>query len=82
MAFRMRTKRLHVEPHGGLSVKAAFHGSETYLFANRRVRVAPGKTYASSINTLSKLTVSRSPFPNTCLEEAAIARSAGFWGAG
>lgn len=60
VAFRMRTKKLDVEPHGGpLSIKAVFRGSETYLFENRRVRVAPGEIlivapetiYASSINT-------------------------------
>ncbi len=60
VAFHTRTKRLDVEPHGGpFSIKAVFHGSETYHFANRRVRVAPGEIlivapetiYASSINT-------------------------------
>lgn len=60
VAFRMRTKKLDVEPHGGpLSIKAVFRGSETYLFDNRRVRVAsgeilivaPGTIYASSIDT-------------------------------
>lgn len=60
VAFRMRMKRLEVEPHGGpLSIKAVFRGSETYLFDNRRVRVVPGEIlvvapetiYASSINT-------------------------------
>ena len=60
VAFRMRTKKLDVEPHGGpLSIKAVFRGSETYFFDSRRVRVAPGEMlivapetiYASSIDT-------------------------------
>lgn len=60
VAFRLRTKKLDVEPHAGpLSIKAVFRGSETYLFDNRRVRVAPGEMlivapetiYASSIDT-------------------------------
>ncbi len=60
VAFRLRTNRLHVEPHAGnLSLKTVFAGAERYEFPDRVTTVTPGQilfvkpdvTYSSSICT-------------------------------
>lgn len=60
VAFRLRTSRLHVEPHAGnLSLKTVFAGTERYEFPDRVTTVTPGQilfvkpdvTYSSSIRT-------------------------------
>lgn len=60
VAFRLRTSRLHVEPHAGnLSLKTVFSGAERYEFPDRVTTVTPGQilfvkpdvTYTSSIRT-------------------------------
>jgi AraC-like DNA-binding protein len=63
VAFRLRTNRLHVEPHAGnLSLKTVFAGAERYEFPDRVTTVTPGQilfvkpdvTYSSSIRTAGK----------------------------
>ena len=60
VAFRLRTNRLHVEPHAGnLSLKTVFAGAERYEFPDRVTTVTPGQillvkpdvTYSSSIRS-------------------------------
>lgn len=60
VAFRLRSRRLEVEPHGGgFSIKTVFSGQERYWFGNRTsivcpgevLLVKPGETYASEIRT-------------------------------
>lgn len=60
VAFRLRTRRLVVEPHAGsLSIKTVFSGVERYEFEDRISNVKPGEillvrpdvTYSSSIRT-------------------------------
>jgi len=60
VAFRLKTKKLDVEPHsGGLSLKAAFAGSESYEFRDTVATVGPGEVmlvrptevYQSSISS-------------------------------
>lgn len=60
VAFRLRARRLHVEPHaGGFSLKTVFSGSELYEFEHRRIpvrqdevlMVAPDRFYGSTIRS-------------------------------
>jgi AraC-like DNA-binding protein len=60
VAFRLRTRRLEVEPHSGsFSLKTVFSGSEAYEFRDRTTAVVPGEVllvrqnevYGSSIST-------------------------------
>jgi AraC-like DNA-binding protein len=60
VAFRLRTRRLDVEPHaGGFSLKTVFRGSERYEFGDRRIlvrqdevlMVAPDRFYGSTIRS-------------------------------
>jgi len=60
VAFRLRSRRLEVEPHGGgFSIKTVFSGKERYWFGEKTsvvcpgevLLVKPGETYASEIRT-------------------------------
>ncbi|WP_105431839.1 AraC family transcriptional regulator [Neorhizobium sp. T6_25] len=60
VAFRLRTRKLEVEPHsGGFSLKTVFSGSEAYELKDRAALVVPGEVllvrqnevYSSSIAT-------------------------------
>jgi len=60
VAFRLQTRTLEVEPHGGgFRIKTVFSGQERYWFGDKTSVVSPGEvllvkageTYASEIRT-------------------------------
>lgn len=58
VAFRLRTRKLEVEPHsGGFSLKTVFSGSEAYQFHDRTVSVVPGEVLLVRQNEVYKSSI-------------------------
>lgn len=79
VAFRLRTRRIDVEPHtGGFSLKTVFSGTEHYAFEHRRMAlrqddvlmVAPDCLYGSAIQSAVETDSFSLFFPPLWLERA------------
>lgn len=59
VAFRLKTKKLDVEPHsGGFSLKAAFSGYESYEFQDKAGSVRPGEIMLVRQNEVYRSSIS------------------------